>query len=128
MPASDSGGPLEGFGTSVAVVEEAVDVGLRINDGAENAVLQSELAQDGEEPFNGIEPRSRGRGEAERLARTTRQPSADLEMHSLFSVPIKTPRTLHQAKWPRRGQTRQSLYLWRASGLDIPYDSAHFDR
>ena len=66
--------PLEGFGIGVVVIEEAVDSGLKIDDGTEDAALQTALTQCGEEAFDRIEPRGRSRREAERPARMTRQP------------------------------------------------------
>ena len=62
MPAPDGGDdfvgigdPLEGFGLSVVVVEEAVDGGLKIDDRTEDATLQPALGQCGEEALDGIE-------------------------------------------------------------------------
>ena len=50
VPASDCGDdfvgvgdPLEGFAVSVVVVEEAVDGGLKVDDGSEDAALQPPL-------------------------------------------------------------------------------------
>ena len=61
MPAPDGGDdfvgigdPLEGFGLSVVVVEEAVDGGLKIDDRTEDATLQPALAQCGEEPSTAL--------------------------------------------------------------------------
>ena len=72
VPASDCGDnfvgvgdPLEGFAVSVVVVEEAVDGGLKVDDGSEDAALQPQFAQCGEEALDGVEPRGGGRGEVE---------------------------------------------------------------
>ena len=59
------GGPDEGLGHLVGLVDEAVDGGLEIDDGAEDAAFQSALGQLGEEAFDGVEPGARGRGEVE---------------------------------------------------------------
>jgi hypothetical protein len=87
MPAPDGGDdfvgigdPLEGFGLSVVVVEEAVNGGLKVDDGAEDAALDPALAQCGEEALDGVEPRGRGGREVESPARMTRQPFSHLRM------------------------------------------------
>ena len=87
VPASDGGddfvvvgGPLERLGLSVVVVEEAVDGGLKIDDGAESAALEPSLAQHGEEALDGVEPVSGSWGEMEGPARMTRQPFPRLGM------------------------------------------------
>ena len=81
MPASDGGddfvgigGPCEGFGLGVVLVEEAVDGGLKVGDGAEDAALQAPLGQDGEEALDGVEPGARGRREVEGPALMAREP------------------------------------------------------
>jgi hypothetical protein len=43
------------------VVEEAVDGGLKVDDGSEDVALQPPLAQRGEEALDGVEPRGGGR-------------------------------------------------------------------
>ena len=50
MPAFDGGddfvgigGPYEGFGLGIGLCDEAVDGGLEIDDGSEDATLQSSL-------------------------------------------------------------------------------------
>ncbi len=82
MPAPDGGDdfvgigdPLEGLGVGVVIVEEAVDRGLEVGDGSEDAALETALGQDGEEALDSVEPGGRGRGEVERPARVARQPS-----------------------------------------------------
>ena len=78
MPASDGGDdfvgvgdPLEGFGASVVVGEEAIDGFLEVGDRSEDAALEAALGQDGEEALDGVEPGSRGRREVEGPARVT---------------------------------------------------------
>ena len=68
VPASDcgddfigAGDPSEGFAVSVVVVEEAVNGGLKVDDGSEDVALQPPLAQRGEEALDGVEPRGGGR-------------------------------------------------------------------
>jgi hypothetical protein len=65
VPASDCddnfvgvGDASEGVAASVVVVEEAVDGGLKVDDGSEDAALQPPLAQRGEEALDGVEPRA----------------------------------------------------------------------
>lgn len=48
------GDPLERLGLGVAVVEEAVDRRLKVNDRLEDAALQTTLGQDGEESLDGV--------------------------------------------------------------------------
>ena len=49
------GDPLERLGLGVAVVEEAVDRRLKVNDRLEDAALQTTLGQDGEDPSTALE-------------------------------------------------------------------------
>ena len=65
VPSSDGGddfvgigGPDEGLGIGVGLVEEAVDGGLEVDDRAEDAAFQAPLGQLGEEALDGIEPRA----------------------------------------------------------------------
>jgi hypothetical protein len=74
------GDPLEGFGVGIVIVEEAIDRGLQVGDGSEDATLEATLAQGREEALDGIEPRGRSGGEVECPAGMTRQPFADLGM------------------------------------------------
>ena len=62
MPAPDGGDdfvgisdPLERLGLGVVVFEEAVDSGLEINEGSEDAALQASLGQDRKEALDGVE-------------------------------------------------------------------------
>ena len=48
-------GPGEGFGHLVGVLDEAVDGGLKIDDGSEDAALQSSSGQFGEEALDRVE-------------------------------------------------------------------------
>jgi hypothetical protein len=63
MPAFDGvddfvgiGNPLGGLGTDVVLFEEATDGGLKVDNGAEDAALQSAFGQGREETLDGIEP------------------------------------------------------------------------
>ena len=63
LPAIDSGeyafgigGPDEGLGIGVGLCEEAVDGGLQIGDGSEDAALEAPPGELGEEAFDRIEP------------------------------------------------------------------------
>ena len=48
------GGPDEGFGIIVGLVDEAVDGGLEVGDGAEHATLETASGKLGEEAFDGV--------------------------------------------------------------------------
>jgi hypothetical protein len=61
----------------VVIVGEAVDCGLEVGDGPENAPLEAGLCEDGEEALDGIEPGRRGRREVEGPSWMARQPAAD---------------------------------------------------
>lgn len=50
------GGPDEGFGVVVSLVEEAVDGGLEFDDRTEDAALETARGELGEEALDGIEP------------------------------------------------------------------------
>jgi HD superfamily phosphohydrolase len=50
------GGPAEGLGMGVVLVEEAVDGGLEVGKRTEDAAFQSPLGELGEEALDGIEP------------------------------------------------------------------------
>src|SRR5271157_1075017 len=87
MPASDGGddfvrisGPGEWLRLFVVLAEESVDGGLEIDDRTEHAALQSPLCQLGEEAFDGVEPRARGRREMESEALMPVKPMAHLGM------------------------------------------------
>src|SRR5271155_2627331 len=81
MPASDGGDdfvgigdPLEGFGMGVVIVEEAVDGGLQVGHGSEDAAFEAAFGEDCEEALDGVEPGGRGRGEVEGPAWMARDP------------------------------------------------------
>src|SRR3546814_10860201 len=68
MPASDGGddgvgigGPGEGLGFGVVLAHEAVDGGLEVDDGVEDAALEPSPGELGEEAFDSIEPGAGGR-------------------------------------------------------------------
>src|SRR3954471_8066305 len=65
------GGPDEGFGIGVGLGHEAVDGELQVDDGLEDAALETLACELGEEAFNGVKPGRRGRGEVEGPARVT---------------------------------------------------------
>ena len=63
VPSSDGGddfvgvcGPCEGLRFGVGLGEEAVDGGLEVDDGAEDAAFQAAPGQPGEEALDRIEP------------------------------------------------------------------------
>ena len=65
MPSLDGGddfvgvsGLGEGFGMLVMLDDEAVDGGLKVNDGVEDAAFEASFCENGEEAFHGIEPRA----------------------------------------------------------------------
>jgi hypothetical protein len=59
------GGPDEGLGIMVGLGDEAIDGGLEFDDRVKDAALEASPGEFGEEAFDGIEPRCRGRGEVE---------------------------------------------------------------
>jgi hypothetical protein len=61
-------GPDEGFRLPVVLGEIAIDGGLEVDDGVEGATLETPLGQLGEEAFDHVKPRARGRREVEREA------------------------------------------------------------
>ena len=72
MPAPDGGddsvgvgGPFKGFGHLVGVLDEAIDGGLEVDDGLENAAFQSPLGEFGEEALHGVDPGTEGQHEVE---------------------------------------------------------------
>ena len=64
----------KGFEWGVVIVEEAVDGGLEVGDGSEDAALETAFGQGGAEAFDGVEPGGRCRGEVERPAGMARKP------------------------------------------------------
>ena len=71
-------GPDKGLWVVIGFGEVAVDGGLEIDDAGEHAALEPLPGQLGKEPFDGIEPGGRGRGEMEMEPRMTFEPGADL--------------------------------------------------
>ena len=72
------GGPREGFGLLVVLLEEAVDCRLEVDDGVEDASFEATLRQFCEEALDGIEPRAGGRCEVEGEARIAAEPGTHL--------------------------------------------------
>ena len=54
------GGPDEGFGIIVGLVDEAVDGGLEVGDGAEHATLETAPGKLGEKALGGVQPGAGG--------------------------------------------------------------------
>jgi hypothetical protein len=74
------GGPSEGLWIIICLGEEAIDGGLEIDDGAEDAAFQSTPGKLGKEALDGIEPGARGWREVEDEALVPVEPGADLRM------------------------------------------------
>ncbi len=73
------GFPDQGFWVCVIVfADKAVDGGLKVDDGLEDATLEPAPREFGEEALDGIEPRARGRREVEGPAWMAGEPGADL--------------------------------------------------
>ena len=62
------------------LVDVAVDSGLEVDDGGEDAAFEAPSGKDGEEGLDGVEPGRRRRCEVEHPSGVTREPSADLGM------------------------------------------------
>src|SRR5712692_7504246 len=71
-------GPDERFWVSVGLGEEAVDGGLKLGNGFEDAALQPPSGQLGKITLHSVEPRTRGRGEVEGEALVPCEPSQNL--------------------------------------------------
>jgi len=70
----DGGNDLIGIGLPgerlrllVMLLDETIDGGLEVDDGAEGAVLEAAAGELGEEALDGVEPRTGGRHEVEGL-------------------------------------------------------------
>jgi hypothetical protein len=74
------GGPGEGFGVFVGFGDEAIDGGLEINEGVEDAALEPPSGEFGEEALDGVEPRRRCWREVEDKSLVAIEPSPDLWM------------------------------------------------
>ena len=72
------GGPDEGLGALVVLVEVAVDRGLEVDQRVEGAAVQAAAGERGEEGLDGVDPGAGGRREVEGPARVTGEPGADL--------------------------------------------------
>ena len=70
----------KGFGSAIVLVEVAVDGGLKVDDGVEDAAPEAPSGESGEEVLDGVEPGAGGRGEVEHPARMAGQPGLDLGM------------------------------------------------
>src|ERR1700683_4308604 len=75
---SEFDGPHERLWVAVVLIEIAVDGGLEVDDGAEDAAPQTPSRQGREEILDGVEPGAGGRGEVEGPARMTDEPGLDL--------------------------------------------------
>src|SRR5271167_4312865 len=73
-------GPGEGLGLLIVLFEEAVDRGLEVCDGSEDAALEPALCERGEEALDRIEPGRGRRREVERPSRISFEPSANIGM------------------------------------------------
>ena len=71
------GGPHEGLGVIVGLLQEAVDGGLEIDNRAEGTAFEAAFGQFGEEALDRIEPRGRGRGVMEDKAGVSVEPGAN---------------------------------------------------
>ena len=87
VPASDGGddfvgigGPGEGLGHLVGLLDEAVDGDLQLVDGAEDAALQSSFGELGKEALDGVQPGVGGRHEVEGEAWMPVEPGAHLRV------------------------------------------------
>ena len=85
MPSFDGGdnfvgicGPEEGFRVGVLLGDEAIDGGLKVDNGVEYAALQPSLGQLGKEAFDGIEPGTGRWREVKGEAGMAVKPLADL--------------------------------------------------
>ena len=74
------GGPEKRFGIFVGFDDEAIDGGLEINEGVEDATVKPPPGKFGEESFDGVEPRTGCRGEVENKPLVAIEPSPDLWM------------------------------------------------
>src|SRR6188472_3056749 len=72
------GGPDEGFGRPVVLVEIAVDGGLEVDQGMEDTALEPTAGEGCEEGLDGVGPRTGGRCEVEGPAGVTSEPGTDL--------------------------------------------------
>lgn len=62
------------------LLDEVIDGGLEVDDGAEGALFEAAAGELGEKALDGVKPRPGGRHEVEGLTRMPREPSADLRL------------------------------------------------
>jgi len=74
------GGPGERFRVFVGFGDEAIDCGLEIDEGMEDAPFEAPPGEFGEETLDGIEPGRRGRREVKDKSLVAIKPGADLRM------------------------------------------------
>ena len=74
------GGPGEGSGLLIVLLEETVDGGLQVGDGVKDASGEPPLGEGCEEALDRIEPGSGCRREMERPSRVTFEPSSNIGM------------------------------------------------
>src|SRR3954452_2947471 len=72
--------PLEGPWDGVGLREETIDRGLKFNDRAEHAALETPFGEFGEKAFNGVQPRCRCGREVKAPPRMASQPRLDLRV------------------------------------------------
>ena len=70
----------KGLGSALVSATKRLMASLQVDDGLEDAALETLACELGEEAFNGVEPGRRGRGEVEGPARVAGQPSAHLRV------------------------------------------------
>jgi hypothetical protein len=127
MPAFDGGddfvwvcSPCEGFWTLVCLVDEAVDSGLEIDDGSEDAALQPPPGQLGEEAFDGVEPRTRSGREVEREAFMASKPCPDLGMLGRQQDNLRSPHVfLGRITIPDQGLQAPPIRCFQTRYLDL---------
>ena len=74
------GGPGERSGVFVGFCDEAIDGGLEIDEGMEDAPVEAPFCEFCEEPFDGVEPRTGCRREVENEALVAIEPSPNFWM------------------------------------------------
>jgi hypothetical protein len=74
------GSPDEGLGIMIGLRDEAVDGGLELDEGAEDAALEAPPRELGEKAFDSVEPGARRWGEVEDEAGMAGEPGLDLRM------------------------------------------------
>jgi len=103
-------GPDEGFWLFIVLCDEAVDGGLKIDDGAEDATLEAPVAQFSEKSLNSVEPRAGRWREVKLPAWMAAEPSQNLRV-LVSGVIIKNgvdDKKLFQCSCPVRARARRS--------------------